>query len=85
MRVIVLFFINRLNTTQNSSLIRIKNFRLSLSLCSSLALAEILKRVTHGVTVGGVQHGTWEAEQAEELSVPPLLCRQVPAWVDHPQ
>lgn len=41
--------------------------------------------VTHGFTVGRVQHGSWEAEQAEELGVAPLLRWQVPARVDRPQ
>lgn len=41
--------------------------------------------VTHSVTTGWVQHGSWSTEQAEELGAPPLLCWQVPAWVDHLQ
>lgn len=40
---------------------------------------------THCVTARWVQHGSWSTEQAEELGVPPLLCWQVPAWVDHLQ
>lgn len=41
--------------------------------------------VTHRVATGGIQHGRRSAEQAEELSAAPLLCWQVPAWVDHLQ
>lgn len=41
--------------------------------------------VTHSVTTGWVQHGSWSTEQAEELGAPPLLCWQVPAWIDHLQ
>ena len=47
--------------------------------------AEVMGGRTHGVAAGWVQHGSWSAEQAEELGAPPLLCWQVPAWVDHPQ
>lgn len=41
--------------------------------------------VTHSGTTDWVQHGSWSTEQAEELGAPPLLCWQVPAWVDHLQ
>lgn len=47
--------------------------------------AEVMGGRTHGVAAGWVHHGSWSAEQAEELGAPPLLCWQVPAWVDHPQ
>lgn len=47
--------------------------------------AEVMVGRTHGVAAGWVQHSSWSTEQAEELGAPPLLCWQVPAWVDHPQ
>lgn len=42
-------------------------------------------KVTHRVTAGRIQHGRWSTKQAKKLSAAPLLCWQVPAWVDHPQ
>lgn len=43
------------------------------------------EEIPHRVAAGGIQHGRWSAEQAEELGASPLLGRQVPAWVDHLQ
>lgn len=79
-------FSERLPWTENYSYTLSNEEKKSLSSSFALSsLAEWQWKVTHGVTVGRVQHGGWKAEQAEELGVPPLLRWQVPAWVDHPQ